>query len=74
MPIYEYYCNSCQKRFDKMRPMSKADELCACPQCGLLAGRKASTFAARGDGGHSLAGGGGGCSSCAGGSCGTCGH
>lgn len=75
MPIYEYYCDACRVRFDKMRPMSRADELAPCPQCGLLAGRKASVCAARGADGKPLAGsGGGGCSGCAGGSCASCGH
>lgn len=36
MPIYEYSCESCGARFDKlMRRVSSSQEVCPiCPQCG----------------------------------------
>ena len=34
MPIYEYHCGACQAKFDKMRPMSAADDQVKCPECG----------------------------------------
>jgi putative FmdB family regulatory protein len=75
MPIYEYQCATCAVRFDRMRPMSQADEPAQCPRCGTLVARRASTFASRGTNGKMSSGGsGGGCASCAGGSCATCGH
>ena len=33
MPIYEYVCGECQKKFSQLRPMSKADLPAACA-CG----------------------------------------
>ena len=73
MPIYEYYCAVCDCKFDQMRPMSRADEPAPCPRCELLAGRCASTFAARGADGKAVAGSNGGCASCASHNCASCG-
>ncbi len=33
MPLYEYYCQDCEARFDALRPMSQADEPIACARC-----------------------------------------
>lgn len=33
MPIYEYECQSCLKRFDALCSMSAADEPKTCPGC-----------------------------------------
>jgi putative FmdB family regulatory protein len=74
MPIYEYQCATCEVRFDRMRPMSQADEPAQCPRCGALVARCASTFASRGSNGKMSSGSSGvGCSGCAGSSCATCG-
>lgn len=35
MPIYEYYCSSCQQRFEKLSRMSDTNQ--PCPGCGQLA-------------------------------------
>jgi putative FmdB family regulatory protein len=74
MPIYEYVCDSCNERFEKI-VFNKQQEI-ACPKCG---GKKAtiqlSVFATAGgsagspgapSGGFSSGGGGG----CCGGGCG----
>ena len=74
MPIYEYYCEDCQKKFEALRSMSKADDPIECEYCeGLHTTRKLSLFAAH-SGGKAIAGAGGAaCGTCAGGSCATCG-
>ena len=33
MPIYEYVCNICSHRFDKLRPVSRMDDEAPCPIC-----------------------------------------
>ena len=33
MPLYEYRCEKCGKRFEKLRRMQDADQGVACPQC-----------------------------------------
>jgi len=71
MPIYEYRCMDCRKKFDLLRPMSKSTEPAECPACKGQSKRIASTFMAKGSGGESL-GGGGGCTSCSSSTCGSC--
>ena len=75
MPLYEYFCPTCNHKFDKLQPMntSGAD----CPVCEQPARRAISVFAAvsKGESGATDFGplpplGGGGC---CGGGCG-CGH
>lgn len=78
MPVYEYYCASCEKRFEALRTMSQADAPIACPQCAAPDARKViSMFAAitRDGGGSRLVASSGtsGCGSCAGGHCASCG-
>jgi putative FmdB family regulatory protein len=74
MPVYEYYCPSCATRFEKLRPMSAADEPVACAAGHPKAQRLISVFARPARGGSleelPMASGGG----CAcGGAC-SCGH
>ncbi len=45
MPIYEYVCPSCDKKFEMLRPMSRANDKAACPDCKTESGRVLSTFA-----------------------------
>ena len=75
MPVYEYYCTDCRKKFDALRPMSKADAPIACKTCaGKHTSRVLSVFAAHSEGkAVSGASSGGGCASCGGGSCASCG-
>jgi putative FmdB family regulatory protein len=79
MPIYEYRCVDCRTTFEKLRPMSKADNPTACVHCGspdtcraislFAAIRKSSNGETR-----AVSGSGRGCASCGGTSCGTCKH
>ncbi len=80
MPIYEYCCQDCSARFEKLLPLSRAHEQPPCPECSGGKTRKLlSTIAAvrssDGSGAPPVSvGGGGGCAGCSGGSCATCGH
>ena len=44
MPIYEYYCPSCDAEFEALRPASRADEAVPCKTCGTAGERQLSTF------------------------------
>jgi putative FmdB family regulatory protein len=33
MPVYEYFCRSCNTRYDKLRPLREADTPSTCPTC-----------------------------------------
>ena len=33
MPVYEYFCRTCNTRYDKLRPLRDADAPAACPSC-----------------------------------------
>ena len=33
MPVYEYYCRSCDGIFEALRPMNRASEPAPCPVC-----------------------------------------
>lgn len=71
MPIYEYVCDTCERRFEELRPSSRMDEPASCPSGHPAARRVMSTFAALTRSGNGeaepVAGGGcgGGCTSCA---------
>jgi putative FmdB family regulatory protein len=72
MPIYEYICLDCDKRFEALRPMKDADALIACEKClSVHTARCVTVCFAHGDA-KTTAGSGGGCAGCAGGSCATC--
>ncbi len=78
MPVYEYYCASCARRFEALRTMSQAAAPIACPRCGAAETQKVlSVFAAisRDGGGSRLVAGSAasGCSSCASHNCASCG-
>lgn len=77
MPIYEYVCPECDLEFEKLRPLSQADQDADCPKCHKAARRKLSTFACYSTSGSGIptriAGtGGSSCSSCSSGNCSTC--
>jgi len=39
MPLYEYYCDNCDRAFEALRSIRDSDSPAACPQCGALADR-----------------------------------
>ena len=70
MPIYEYQCRNCGKRFEVLQRMGESSEGLTCPECGdPQVDKQFSTFAS-GTGGHSSApgfsAGGAGCGSASG--------
>ena len=47
MPVYEYYCKSCDGVFETMRPIAQASDPAPCPVCAKKAQRMMPTsFAA----------------------------
>ncbi|MDO8616587.1 MAG: zinc ribbon domain-containing protein [Dehalococcoidia bacterium] len=74
MPLYEYVCDDCAAKFERLRPMSRMDDAASCPS-GHASGRRVlSTFAAltRDSAGEVASVGGGGCGGCSGGNCAGC--
>ncbi len=74
MPVYEYYCRTCQDKFELLRPMKQAALSANCPSGHQGATRTISVFAAigRDEFGESASLGGGGCA--CGGACACGGH
>lgn len=49
MPVYEYVCQKCTSRFEKLQKSGADVEPCSCPACGSGEVQKAlSTFASGG--------------------------
>lgn len=73
MPIYEYICTDCGKRFEILRSIKEADAPIPCNCCqGDHTRRAVSVFNAQ-SGSRIIAGGSnGGCAGCASGSCSSC--
>ena len=44
MPIYEYYCASCKREFEVLRPASQSQDSAPCISCQEPAKRQLSTF------------------------------
>ncbi len=67
MPIYEYVCQDCDSKFEKLRPVSQSSESACCPGCDQDAERVLSSFASftTNDSGMSTPLGGSSCGSCA---------
>lgn len=55
MPIYEYRCQNCDTKFEKLRPMREAEAPTDCPRCGKVVAKKELSVCCM-----SVAGGGGG--------------
>jgi putative FmdB family regulatory protein len=75
MPVYEYYCRTCQNKFELLRPMKQSALTANCPSGHEGATRTISVFAAigRDEFGESIPmAGGGGCA--CGGACACGGH
>ena len=46
MPLYEYYCEACDRVFEALRSVSASEQPSACPTCGKDADRiMPTTFA-----------------------------
>jgi putative FmdB family regulatory protein len=72
MPIYEYLCLDCEKRFEALRPMKDSDEPIACSSCeGLQTSRCVTLFYAQ-SGGRVVAGGNSSCAACSSNACASC--
>ena len=54
MPVYEYYCRTCNTKFEKLQPMSSSERTAECPEGHEGAMRTLSLFAGviRGEGGE----------------------
>lgn len=47
MPMYEYFCEKCEKTTEALRPMAQADEPIACEHCNSSKTKRAhSVFSA----------------------------
>jgi len=47
MPLYEYRCLKCRKRFTKLLPIAQRDEPQACPVCGAMESKRLVSRVAR---------------------------
>jgi len=76
MPIYEYECESCGKKFEVRQSIGQDGVGLKCPSCGATdPHRLFSGFvcASSNDfGGYSYSGGGSSCSTCSSGNCASC--
>ena len=76
MPIYEYKCPKCEKKFELMRSFSQANEPAVC-ECGHKKSPRIlslfASFSTSSGGVSTPLGGGGGCGGCSSSNCGTCG-
>ncbi|MFP4451980.1 MAG: FmdB family zinc ribbon protein [Desulfobacterales bacterium] len=74
MPIFEYYCDSCDSKFETL---VRGGEVPVCPQCGGKDLKKllsACGFVSKGAGGETVgASAGSSCGGCASTSCSSCG-
>ena len=74
MPIYEFVCTDCNRRFEEL--VFKSDEKIRCPECGgentkrLMSVCRTKIAGGSGDGSLST---GSSCAGCSGGNCSTCG-
>ena len=72
MPIYEYACQECESRFEKIRAIKDADAPMDCVYCQSGEIRRVVTSAFAHSSGSIVAGGKSGCAGCQGGACGGC--
>lgn len=50
MPLYEFVCEACGRRFEALKRLSDRTDEEACPECGRAAPRVMSGFAVGGEG------------------------
>ncbi|HHE42040.1 MAG TPA: zinc ribbon domain-containing protein [Dehalococcoidia bacterium] len=73
MPLYEYECDACGKRFEVRQNVGEDGSHLKCPRCETPSPRRVfSTFACTGTEVPALSGGGA-CSTCGSGNCASCG-
>ncbi len=73
MPIYEYVCTDCGKRFEVLRSIKDADTPIPCRTCKSDHTQRAMSVFFAQSGTKIVAGGnGGGCAGCSSGSCSSC--
>ncbi len=76
MPIYEFRCQACGHKFDKLCSLGETGQNVPCPQCQANNSQRImSGFAAKSVGKNGLStpmGGAGSCGTCSGGNCSTC--
>ncbi|MTI85114.1 MAG: zinc ribbon domain-containing protein [Firmicutes bacterium] len=75
MPIYEFRCQKCEHRFEKLCSMGEDGKNLNCPECGASnPNRVMSAFRAQGSKGEENSGGASSrCGSCSSSNCGSCG-
>ncbi|MBN1855880.1 MAG: zinc ribbon domain-containing protein [Dehalococcoidia bacterium] len=79
MPIYEYECGDCGRKFELRQCVGEDGTNLACPDCGTIGPRRLfSSFFSSGSGDmsdmmSSYGGGGSSCSTCSSGNCASCG-
>jgi len=74
MPIYEFRCNQCGQRLEKLCSIDQSSAKLPCPACSAAElYRVMSGFSSPGAG-NQATGGASGCSTCSSGNCSTCGH
>jgi putative FmdB family regulatory protein len=75
VPIYEFRCQKCEHRFEKLCSMGEDGKSLECPKCGAGNPKRVmSSFRAKGSGEESNSGGASpGCGSCSSTNCGSCG-
>lgn len=53
MPLYEYYCENCDERFEETRSIEARQEPAVCPKCQMPVGKlvpSLGTFVLKGTG------------------------
>ncbi|MCX8160436.1 MAG: zinc ribbon domain-containing protein [Candidatus Saccharicenans sp.] len=71
MPIYEYICENCQKRFEVLVKLNSLVKI-TCPDCQSERVKRIISAFGIGGGASRLKGGSGSCSGCSSHSCSTC--
>ncbi len=71
MPLYEYICQSCQKKFEVLVSLNQNIKI-TCPDCQSDRVKRLVSSFGIGGGGNRIKSGSGSCSSCSSHSCSTC--
>ncbi|MDP2915756.1 MAG: zinc ribbon domain-containing protein [Candidatus Aminicenantes bacterium] len=71
MPLYEFTCQACGRRFEALVRISRENEVC-CAACGGRDVRKLVSAFGIGGGASRLKSSGSGCATCSSSSCSTC--